>query len=198
MQSTAATTSMGAATVTDGQLTKFRATSGKSDAWVKHADKNNGKGDVGSSKDTAFDAEGSARIRFMAAGDDFSVTPGLSQVITNIQPNTDYTLSMYYYDKKGAYSPSELELGVKKVSGESLAGSTIESKEVHAKDLNNSPRGEVKTGFRQTTLDFNSGSNTSVEIYALMHIIDADKIDKDGDIGKQTEVRIDEFSLTKK
>ncbi|OEF23315.1 hypothetical protein A1QC_12465 [Vibrio rumoiensis 1S-45] len=195
-----ATTSAPAATSTssalgliqDNQLTEFRSNNGKSDAWQKLADKSNGKGDVGSSKDTAFGDEGSARIRFVSENDDFTATPGLSQEVSNIEPNTDYILSLYYYDKKGPTSPSELEFGVK-----SKDGKTIKSTMAHAKDVAMNPQGAVKKGFKQVSVAFNSGSNTTLDIYALMHITDTSGINLDGDIGKQTEVRIDEFKLTK-
>ncbi|MGV3002326.1 hypothetical protein [Vibrio sp.] len=178
--------------IQDGQLTDFRANSGSSDIWIKHADKNAGLGDVGSSKDTAFDDEGSARIRFMSANDDFSAKPGLTQDISGLQPNTDYTLSFYYYDKKGNNSLSELDVGLKDISGKVIASKTL-----HARDVSQNPSGAVKSGFKLTTLDFNSGSNTNAQVFLYMSITDPSQIDKNGDIGKQTEVRVDEFKITK-
>ena len=73
-----------------------------------------------------------------------------------------------------------------------------ETKEIHIKDLSDSEHGDADDGFRQATVDFNSGSNTTLEIYALMHIIDASQLDKNADISEQTEVYIDDFSLTLK
>ncbi|OEF23167.1 polysaccharide lyase 6 family protein [Vibrio rumoiensis] len=180
----------------DHQLTAFRSNSGTSEVWIKHADNDNGKGDVGSSGDTAFDSSGSARIRFRSATDDFSATPGLSQVVDNLQANTDYVFSLYYYDNKKDSSLSELDFGVKVVNGNALMGETIAEKTVHVRDLDDAPQGSVKTGFRKVEVAFNSGANTSVEIYALMRITDSSAIDLDSDIGSQTEVRVDEFALT--
>lgn len=195
-QSTSSVAAMGV--IGDGQFTQFRANNGKSDAWLKHADDNRGLGAVDSSADTAFGDEGSVRIRFTKASDDFTATPGISQVLTNVEPNTEYTLSVYYADKKGDSSPSELEIGAKALGDQSLSGSTVVTKEIHIKDLSDSEHGDADDGFRQASVDFNSGSNTTLEIYALMHIINASQLDKNADISEQTEVYIDDFSLTLK
>ncbi|WP_261817938.1 hypothetical protein [Vibrio gallicus] len=186
-------TSSASSLIQDPQLTAFRSNSGKSDVWNKDANKNNGLGDVGSSKDTAYGDEGSARIRFIDSSDDFSATPGLSQTVTGLKSNTDYVLSFYYNDKKGDNSPSELLAGAKGADGKVLG-----EKAIHVRDLSTSPRGEVKKDFRQAQVEFNSGDNTSVTIYTHMSIVDLNNIDMNGDIGKQTEVRVDEFALTTK
>ncbi|TEW54707.1 hypothetical protein E2R68_08385 [Psychromonas sp. RZ22] len=177
----------------DAQLTQFRNNSGNSDVWHKDADRINGLGDIGSSKDTAFDDEGSARIRFVAATDDFTAEPGLTQEIQGLEANTDYEFSLYYSDKKGPESITDLVFGATTDSGQSLA-----KKSVHASELIEAPMGAVKTAFRQTSVSFNTGANTSVKVFAKIHISDPSKIDKNGDIGKQTEVRVDEFKLIKK
>ncbi len=178
--------------IKDPQLTEFRSNKGKSDFWHKDADKKNGKGDVGSSKNTAFGDDGSARIRFMNADDDFSALPGLSQVVQGLQPNTDYVFSFYYSDKKGADSASTVLAGAMSMDGKMLG-----EKAIHVSDLKKSPKGEVSKAFRQATMEFNSGDNTTVQIYTKMRIAAA-KVNMNGDIGKETEVRVDEFSLTKK
>jgi len=179
--------------IIDPQLTEFRSNSGKSDVWEKDADKKNGLGDAGSSKDSAFDYEGSSRLRFVAATDDFSAQPGLSQKVLGLKQNTDYQLSLYYSDKKGEMSPSQLVFGVNNIAGQSIV-----TKTVHVSELANAPQGALKKHFRQTVVNFNSGSNVAVTVYAKLQITDASKIALDGDIGKQTEVRIDEFKLAEK
>jgi len=177
--------------ILDPQLAEFRSNSGNSDVWKKNASKNEGLGDAGSSKDSAFEDEGSARLRFISGTDDFSAQPGLSQQVIGIQPNTDYELSLYYNDKKGDNSNSELVFGADGITGQSLAIKTV-----HISELANAPQGAKK--FKQTMVNFNSGSNVSVTVYAKLHIKDASKIDTSGDIGAQTEVRIDAFKLVKK
>lgn len=177
--------------IQDPQFSEFRANQSKSDVWVKDADKNAGKGDVGSSKDTAFGDEGSARFRFIDKGDDFSATPGIHQQVT-LEANSNYEYSFYMQDSKGENSISQVEFGVLDASGK-----PIKSQMVHIKDLASAPKGEVKKSFRQVKMDFNSGSNTSATVYAKLHLNDGTKISS-GDIGKQTEVRVDEFKLIKK
>jgi len=184
--------------VVDPQLTDYRGNQGKSDVWISHEDSDAGLGDVGSSGDTAFDAQGSARIRFKekVAINDFTAKPGLSQVLTGLPANTDMTYSLYYCDKKGPASPSILYYGVREaVEGASLTGKVIAESRAHTRDLDNAPQGDKKDCFRQISLDFNSGSG-AVEIFSLMEVYvgDADK----PDMTKDVEVRIDEFSVTKK
>jgi len=179
--------------ILDPQLTAFRKSGGKSNVWVKIADKNNGLGDTGSSKDSAFDDDGSARVRFISKTDNFSAQPGLYQEVKGLQPNTDYEFSLYYYDKKGNNSPTELVFGADSLKGEPLAIKTV-----HANELGDAPQGALKKGFRQAAVSFNSGSNTIVKVYAKLKITDTAKINMNGDIGKATEVRIDEFKLAKK
>lgn len=178
--------------IKDNQLTELRINRGKTNDWIKHDDKHNGQGEIASSKNTAFDDEGSARIRFLSADDNFSATPGLSQTISGLEKNTQYVYSLYYRDKKGNSSASSLEFGVKSLNGKILGDNTV-----HIKDLANNPKGSADKSFKLISTTFNSGDNTSVEVFAFMHI-DKAKLDLKGDIGKETEVRVDEFSLSKK
>lgn len=179
--------------VVDPQLTEFRANKGNSKVWVQVEDNKAGKGDVGSSKDSAFDTEGSARMRFRNADDDFSAQPALEQTITGLKPNTDYVMSFYLMDKKGQDSISDVIAGARGADGKALG-----EKAIHVRDLADAPKGTLKSSFRQAMVDFNSGNNTTATIFTRLHITDASKIAKGGDIGKQTEVRVDSFSVTEK
>ncbi|TEW55551.1 hypothetical protein E2R68_03960 [Psychromonas sp. RZ22] len=178
--------------ITDPQFTLFRKNKGESDAWVKLTEKDKGIGDAGSSGTTAFGPEGSVRFRFKNATDDFTAQPGVIQTVKGLQANTDYELSLYYNDKKGQGSPSQLIYGV-----QDLAGKSIATKEVHINDLENAPKGVSDKRFRQTFISFNSGSNTEVKVYAKLNITDPSRIKMDGNIGSQTEVRLDEVILIK-
>jgi poly(beta-D-mannuronate) lyase len=183
--------------IQDSQLSEYRANKGESTIWVSHEDSDGGKGDVGSSGDTAFGGEGSSRFRFKesVASNDYTAKPGLSQVVSGLPANTDMQYSLYYCDKKGATSASTLYYGVREVvDGQPLAGTVIAESRAHEKDLAGAPVGEVKDCFKQVTLDFNSGSASSVEIFALMEINPSNG----ADMSKDAEVRIDEFSLTAK
>ena len=182
--------------VQDPQLTEDRANKGESTVWVSHEDSDGGKGDVGSSGDTAFDDGGSSRFRFKeAAPNDYTATPGLSQVVTGLPADTEMEYSLYYCDKKGTTSASTLHYGVREVvDGQPLAGAIIADTRAHVKDLDGAATGAVKDCFKQVTVDFNSGSAGSVEIFALMEIDQ----DNGADMSKDAEVRVDEFSITAK
>ncbi|CAM2955717.1 hypothetical protein [Vibrio rarus] len=179
--------------IADAQISDFRANSGRSDVWHKDADKKNGLGDVGSSKVSAFKSdEGSARLRFISADDDFSATPGLSQQVNGLTPNTDYVYSVYFEDKKGDASPTALIAGVNDASGSELTAKTF-----HVSDLADAPHAERKS-FHKVSVEFNSGSNTTATIFAKLKVTDKSALNMDANIGKQTEVRVDQFSLAKK
>jgi len=185
--------------VMDSQMTDYRGNQGESDVWVSHEDSKGGLGDVGSSGDTAFDEQGSARIRFKksVAINDFTAKPGLSQVLVGLPTNTDMSLSLYYCDNKGSASPSTLYYGVREVvAGAPLTGNVIAESRAHVRDLGEAPKGKKKDCFRQVSVDFNSGTAGTVEIFSLMEVYvgDADM----PDMTKDVEVRIDEFAVTAK
>ena len=185
--------------VVDPQLTDFRANEGESEIWMTHEDSDGGLGDVGSSGNTAFDEEGSSRIRFKekVAINDFTAKPGLSQVLVGLPAKTDMTYSLYYCDEKGSASPSILYYGVREVvEGAPLTGKIIAENRAHTRDLDEAPKGEKKTCFRQVSVDFNSGTAGTVEIFSLMEVYVGDE--DMPDMTKDIEVRIDEFSVTAK
>lgn len=177
--------------IRDPQLTKYRKSSGKG-VWRKEVPKKPAHGNVGSSSDSAFDVEGSARIRFTSADANFYAQPGISQKIKGLDENGNYELSLYYSDKRKEYSNTKLIIEVTNLDGEEIA-----SKTVHISELDTARRGELKSHFHQTFLNFNTGNNTSVKIAAKLKIVDPSKIDLNSDIGKQTEIRVDEFMLIK-
>lgn len=180
--------------IQDPQFTEYRSNKGKSDFWSSHENSAEGLGDVGSSKDSAFLPDGSSRIRFRRddSEHDFSAKPGLSQIVTHLPAYTNMTYSLYYCDKKGYQSQSQLHFGVRRVTnGALLAGDVIVEARVHSRDLNSAPQGDNKTCFRQVSIDFNTGKNTEVEIFSLMEIDTTDK----PDLSQELEVRVDEFSL---
>lgn len=180
--------------IQDNQLTEFRRDKGESLVWLSHENREKGLGEVGSSKDTAFGVSGSSRFRFTRDLDnhDFTANPGLSQVVTGVPAYTDLTYSLYYCDKKGEDSQTQLYFGVRRViEGAPLTGSVITEATVHNSDLVDAPTGNKKC-FRQVSLDFNSGANTQVEIFSLLDVQTTTK----PDISTELQVRVDEFSLT--
>ncbi|MDR9826906.1 hypothetical protein RCJ22_14940, partial [Vibrio sp. FNV 38] len=78
--------------VADPQFEQFWSSSAKAVVWIKLADKESGKGDVGSSKESAFNQQGSARIRFLKPTDDFTYQPALAQTVNGLLVNTDYMM----------------------------------------------------------------------------------------------------------
>lgn len=178
--------------IADPQFTEFRKNKGESKVWLRVNEKDKGLGNAGSSGTTAFDRDGSVRFRFMKESDDFTAQPGVYQIVKGLQPDTDYELSLYYNDKKGKGSISDLVFGV-----ESTSGKVIASKMVHIKDLKEAPKGQTSRQFRQTFLSFNSGANTEIKMFAKLKINDASRIDASKHIGSQTEIRIDEVILIK-
>lgn len=178
--------------VSDPQFTLFRQNKGSSKVWTRLTEKGQGIGDAGSSGSTAFGEDGCVRFRFLDPTDDFTSQPGVMQKIKNLQLNTNYKLSLYYSDKKGDESATQLIYGVNDLSGKSIA-----TKTVHASELKEAPQATTSNHFRQTFVSFNSGSNSEVSIYAKLKITDPSLIDMKYDIGSQTEVRVDEVSLIK-
>ncbi len=186
--------------IADANLGLFRTNSSKSDVWVKHSNSKGGRGDVGSSGDTAFKdgtpKEGSVRIRFKKneTNHDFTAKPGLSQVVA-VPTNKDLTYSLYYCDKKKEMSLTTLHYGVKDASGKVLAEARA-----HVKDLAAAPQAELRKCFKQVSVNFNSANNSNVQIFALMEVdtknnteaqIYASPQFKDNEL----EVRLDSFSI---
>lgn len=199
--------------IQDNQLSDYRADSGYSEVWISHERSDEGLGDVGSSKDSAFGGEGSARYRFKHDQDnnDFTAKPGLSQVITGLPTHTDFTYSLYVCDKKGTKSQTRIYFGVRtiveddlltddvrEVKDISLSGALIKASRVHnsefAGELSDAKRGAKKKCFRQVSLDFNTGVHSNVEIFALLDVHTTGT----PDLSKDLQIRVDEFSLTKK
>ncbi|MDN3718061.1 polysaccharide lyase 6 family protein [Vibrio breoganii] len=186
--------------IQDGDLGQWRSDGGSSDFWLQQEGSSEGLGDVGSSGDSAFNDEGgtngSARIRFKAGEDtyDFTSTPGLSQKVSGIPMDTPMTYSLYYCDNKGDDSVSTLHYGVK-----DSEGNIISEARAHIKDLDDAPEGSVKSCFKQVTLEFDSASNSDVEVFAYMEIdtsVGVDELLYQVENNKELEVRIDEFDLT--
>ncbi|WP_434763546.1 polysaccharide lyase 6 family protein [Vibrio fortis] len=190
------------ADIADHQLGQWRADGGTSTVWAVYEGSSEGKGDVGSSGDSAFSdalgSNGSARIRFKygESTHDFDSKPGISQVVDELPTGTDMTFAMYYCDKKGEDSLSTLHYGLRLPN----SGTIVAEARAHVKDLDDAPQGSIKDCFRQVTLDFNTQGYDSLEIFALMEI---DTINFTSEqilaheqfIDDELEIRIDEFSI---
>ena len=199
--------------IQDSHLTEYREYTGGSDIWISHEGSDDGLGDVGSSSDSAFGEKGSSRFRFKRGLDDhdFTAKPGISQVVTGLPTHTDFTYSLFVCDKKGINSQTRLYFGVRTITEdslltqyaqdvveESLTGKLIKAARVHnsefSGELANAPMGRKKKCFRQVSLDFNTGSNTNVEVFSLLEVHTSET----PDLSQELAMRVDEFNLTPK
>ncbi|MPW35283.1 polysaccharide lyase 6 family protein [Vibrio sp. B1Z05] len=198
------------APLVDGDFTQYYK--GDRENWVEHEDSVAGLGEVGGSKDSAFSGEGSIRLRFINGTDedgnnidaknDFTAQPSVTRVVSGLPTNTDVTFSMYYCDKMGDKSLATLGFGARTVAAESLKGTLLKEDFAHNKDLANAPEGSNKDCFKKVTTTFNTGDNTSIELFANM-IVDKDgsltndQIKTDSFYQKNKfEVRLDNFAVS--
>lgn len=181
--------------VADGAFTRFAMNSNSSEAWLVHVNPELGQGDAEAVNITASGDPGSLRLFYPSINDTSTrqVGPAISQIIPNIEPDTEYTLTVYYRDEKGDESPNLLELGVKDMGVGSLAGNLIRTKTFTNDDIDAAD--DEDNGFRKVTLAFNSGSNTTLEIYIMSHLSNTDNIDVNN-VASQTEVFIDDVVLS--
>ncbi|MFH0266592.1 hypothetical protein [Vibrio rumoiensis] len=182
--------------VADGAFTRFAINENSSGAWLVHANPELGQGDVEAANITASGDPGSLRLSYSSVNESSmqQVGPGVSQIIPNIEPDTDYMLTVYYRDEKGDKSPNVLELGVKDMGVGSMSGNNVRMKTFTNDDIDSD--GDDTNDFRKVELAFNSGSNTTLEVYAMTYLNSLENIDVNGDIPHQTEVFIDDVVLS--
>lgn len=182
--------------VADGAFTRFAINENSSGAWLVHANPELGQGDVEATNITASGDPGSLRLSYSSVNESSmqQVGPGVSQIIPNIEPDTDYMLTVYYRDEKGDKSPNVLELGVKDMGVGSMSGNNVRMKTFTNDDIDSD--GDDTNDFRKVELAFNSGSNTTLEVYAMTYLNSLENIDVNGDIPHQTEVFIDDVVLS--
>ncbi|MFV0575080.1 MAG: hypothetical protein ACK5NC_06670 [Vibrio sp.] len=184
--------------VADGAFTRFAYNDNSSEAWIVHENADLGLGDVSPSPLTASGDAGSLRLSFPVVNENTTedLGPAVSQIIPNISPDTDYVLTVYYRDDKGDNSANTLELGVKDAGVESLTGNLIRSKLFTNKDIGgDNDKNDETGGFRKVTMAFNSGSNTTLEVYVMSHLTGKDDLAASEDMTEQTQVFIDDISL---
>ena len=181
--------------VADGAFTRFAMNGNSSGAWLVHANPELGQGNVEPTNMTASGDPGSLRLFYPSVNESSTLQsgPGVSQIIPNIEPDTDYILTVYYRDEKGDESPNLLELGAKDMGVGSLAGNIVRIKTFTNDDVDSN--GDDTNGFRKVELAFNSGSNTTLEVYAMTRLSSIENIDVNGDVPHQTEVFIDDVVL---
>lgn len=153
------------------------------DGWV--INEGTGIGQVQDSDNSSSNTDGSIKFTYNDGDSGTPYTPYIAQTIT-VVPNTEYTIGMYILLKDsdeqdatvtfGAHSGAAIENGV-------FDPSTIISSK-NSVYANLSQADEAEDSFRPDSVTFNSGSNTSVTIFAQYQTTLGD------------DIRIDQFSVT--
>jgi poly(beta-D-mannuronate) lyase len=153
------------------------------DDWV--VNEGTGIGQVQDSSNSASGADGSIKFKHNDVDDGTPYQPYISQTLT-VQPNTEYTLTMYSLlkdnDAQDATVLFGAHTGAAIVGGVFDSGDVIASKDSVYGDLSADDEGD--DSFRPDVLVFNSGDNTSLTIFAQYQSTMGD------------DIRIDNFSLT--
>jgi len=144
-----------------------------------------GIGQVQDSDNSSTSTNGSIKFKYNTGADDGTPhDPYIAQTVT-VEANTEYTLSMYQL-LKSSHSGSTVRFGVyTEDDSTSLTTATIleEKSSVYSTLVSNGAI-EGDDDFLQDLLTFNSGSNTSLTIFAQFESSTGD------------EIRVDEFELS--
>jgi poly(beta-D-mannuronate) lyase len=143
-------------------------------------------GQVQASSNSATTTDGCAKFKYTDVTE--VGEPEISQSLTGLETNTDYTLSMYVLEKNG----TELSL-----TWGAYIGATDEvlySETIDVQTLMDSDADEGEDSFKKAEMSFNNGDNSDITIFARYN---AHTLLVDGTVTtSQTELRVDEFSLT--
>ena len=137
-----------------------------------------GIGKVQDTSNSASGVDGGAKFRW--EDDHTGGSPGITQLLENIEPNTDYTLSAYVLDKND--TGATLTMGV-------YAGSTtdvVASKELDYAALEALGAEEADDSFLRDSFVFNSGPHTSLTLFVLYNSNESGG----------AELRLDDISMT--
>ena len=150
--------------------------------WV--VNEGSGIGQVQDSDNSSTNVNGSIKFTHNDADSGVPYQPYIAQTV-NVEPNTQYTLTMYVLLKSADPQDASVLFGVH--TGNAIQGDVFDTASIisskNAVYANLSPDNEAQDSFRPDTLTFNSGANSSITIFA-QYVSTAG-----GDI------RIDQFSL---
>jgi poly(beta-D-mannuronate) lyase len=153
------------------------------DDWV--VNEGTGIGQVQDSDNSASGADGSIKFKHNDADSGTPYQPYIAQTLT-VEPNTEYTLTMYSLLKSNDAQDATVLFGAHTgaaiVGGVFDSGDVIASKDSVYGDLSTDDEGD--DSFRPDVLVFNSGANTSLTIFAQYQSVLGD------------DIRIDNFSFT--
>ncbi|MBU2871048.1 chondroitinase-B domain-containing protein [Colwellia sp. E2M01] len=143
-----------------------------------------GIGQVQDSDNSSTSTNGSIKFTYNTGDTGTPHDPYIAQTVT-VVPNTDYTLSMYQL-LKSSHTGSNIEFGVfTEDSTTPLADASIIQEKLSVySELVSAGANELDDDFLQDTLSFNTGSNTSVTIFAQYQTSTGD------------EIRVDDFQLS--
>ena len=191
----------------------FESSASADNPWI--IVEGNSLGQAQSSSNTASGSDGSVRFRYNTlaeadAADIAEASPAnaqnrlmISQVITNILPNTDYDLSAWVLADSGITGTIGVIAGdINSVGNSSLDDITISSKVLDDDALTaaDAPRGN--DSFRQDSFNFNSGSNTTITIFVRYNADSFDQTNaefRDNDPSstiENSDFRVDDIELT--
>ena len=141
------------------------------DGWEVY--EGTGIGQVQDSSNSASGADGSIKFKYNADDTGTPADPSISQTVS-VLANTDYTLSMYILEKNG--NDAKVKFGVKSADGTTVVAEKVSDYSLLDEEL------EGDDSFRPDAIQFNSGSNTSLTIFAEYQ-------------GDGNENRVDDFKL---
>lgn len=151
--------------------------------WV--INEGNGIGQVQDSDNSSSNTDGSIKFKYNDTDSGTPYQPYIAQTVS-VEPNTEYTLTMYILLKSSDAQDATVLFGVH--TGEAVVGGVFDSTSIvsskNAVYANLSEQNEAEDSFRPDTISFNSGSNTRLTIFAQYQSSAGD------------DIRIDEFSLT--
>ncbi|GAC13838.1 chondroitinase-B domain-containing protein [Aliiglaciecola lipolytica] len=153
------------------------------DGWV--VNEGTGIGQVQDSSNSASGADGSIKFTHNDADSGTPYQPYIAQTVT-VQPNTEYTLTMYILLKDNDEQDATVLFGAH--TGSAIEGGVFDNADIVASKnsvyANLSEDLEGDDSFRPDVLVFNSGDNTTITIFAQYQSTLGD------------DIRIDDFSLT--
>lgn len=153
------------------------------DGWV--VNEGSGIGQVQDSSNSSSNTDGSIKFTYNDGDSGTPYDPYIAQTIT-VEPNTVYTINMYILLKDNDEQDATVLFGAH--SGTAVVGGVFDSSTIlnskHAVYADLSEADEAEDSFRPDSITFNSGSNTSVTIFAQYQSTLGD------------DIRIDQFSVT--
>lgn len=153
------------------------------DNWV--VNEGTGIGQVQDSDNSASGSDGSIKFKYNDADSGSPYDPYIAQTVT-VEPNTEYTLTMYTLLKSSDAQDARVLFGAH--TGDAVEGGDFASNSIiAAKDsvyASLSSAEEADDRFRPDTLTFNSGANSQITIFAKYQSTSGD------------DIRIDDFKLT--